>query len=314
MSSTSTSVNSVVIPDAGNEAPRPMHLIDELGTSASSSARCAACLAASAGHDGKMVTPYLDINAANWTIGGSSRNAERGLQSFCPSGVQSARREGLREVLHLRRHDHAPELAPQPRRPQGQGLAVGRAQPRAGVRGALVNAPDERGGGGDPAASASASAGPVGVGRPSPRSSPFSRGQLEARAPRRPRPERGGHVGPELARPGPGRPPRRGVERRTAKACCCRRGGRRVGAQGWPPYRATRTELRAQERGPRPNRVRWPCPRRGGGAGAARGRRRASSAFGSAAAAPTARARARRRTARAPPAPRRPAARPAIRN
>ena len=33
-------------------------------------------------YDGKTVTPYLDINAASWTVGVQTENFERGLQSF----------------------------------------------------------------------------------------------------------------------------------------------------------------------------------------------------------------------------------------
>ena len=52
-----------VIPDAGNEAPRLMHLIDEPGTRRIFVSTMRGMLYG-VSYDGKTVTPYLDINAA----------------------------------------------------------------------------------------------------------------------------------------------------------------------------------------------------------------------------------------------------------
>src|SRR5688572_23405419 len=74
-------VEFAAIPDAGNEAPRLMHLADEPGTKRIFVSTMRGMLY-SLSYDGKTVTPYLDINAANWTIGVQFENPERGLQSF----------------------------------------------------------------------------------------------------------------------------------------------------------------------------------------------------------------------------------------
>jgi glucose/arabinose dehydrogenase len=74
-------VEFAVIPDAGAEAPRLMHLSDEPGTKRIFVSTMRGMLY-SLSYDGKTVTPYLDINAANWTIGVQFENPERGLQSF----------------------------------------------------------------------------------------------------------------------------------------------------------------------------------------------------------------------------------------
>src|SRR5262245_24635600 len=74
-------VEFAVIPDAGTEAPRLMHLIDEPGTKRIFVSTMRGMLYGLS-YDGKTVAPYLDINAANWTVGVQFENAERGLQSF----------------------------------------------------------------------------------------------------------------------------------------------------------------------------------------------------------------------------------------
>lgn len=74
-------VEFAVIPDAGTEAPRLMHLLDEPGTKRIFVSTMRGMLY-SLGYDGKSVTPYLDVNAANWSIGVQFENPERGLQSF----------------------------------------------------------------------------------------------------------------------------------------------------------------------------------------------------------------------------------------
>jgi glucose/arabinose dehydrogenase len=74
-------VEFAVIPDAGNEAPRLMHLSDEPGTKRIFVSTMRGMLY-SVSYDGKTVTPYLDINAGNWTVGVQFENPERGLQSF----------------------------------------------------------------------------------------------------------------------------------------------------------------------------------------------------------------------------------------
>ena len=60
----------------------------------------------SVSYDGKTVTPYLDINAPKWGVGVQSQGRERGFQSFAFHPQFSQRgHAGLRQVLHLHRHD-----------------------------------------------------------------------------------------------------------------------------------------------------------------------------------------------------------------
>jgi glucose/arabinose dehydrogenase len=70
------------IPDAdGGEAPRLMHMVTETGTKRLFvSAMRGAIYAVS--YDGKKVSPYLDINAANWAFPVQFAFSERGLQSI----------------------------------------------------------------------------------------------------------------------------------------------------------------------------------------------------------------------------------------
>ena len=71
-----------VIPDAdGAEAPRLMHLVDEPGSKRMFVSTMRGKLYG-VGYDGKTVTEYLDINAANWNIGVQFQGSERGFQSF----------------------------------------------------------------------------------------------------------------------------------------------------------------------------------------------------------------------------------------
>jgi glucose/arabinose dehydrogenase len=74
-------VEFAVIPEAGTEAPRLMHLTDEPGTKRIFVSTMQGMLY-SLSYDGKTVTPYLDINAASWSVGVQTENFERGLQSF----------------------------------------------------------------------------------------------------------------------------------------------------------------------------------------------------------------------------------------
>jgi glucose/arabinose dehydrogenase len=74
-------VEFAVIPDAGTEAPRLMHLIDEPATKRIFVSTMRGMLYG-VSYDGKTVTPYLDINAASWSVGVQTENFERGLQSF----------------------------------------------------------------------------------------------------------------------------------------------------------------------------------------------------------------------------------------
>jgi glucose/arabinose dehydrogenase len=74
-------VEFAVIPDAGKDAPRLMHLVDEPATKRIFVSTMQGLLY-SVSYDGKTVTPYLDINASTWTIGVQFENPERGLQSF----------------------------------------------------------------------------------------------------------------------------------------------------------------------------------------------------------------------------------------
>jgi hypothetical protein len=75
-------IEFATIPDAdGGEAPRLMHMLDEAGTKRLFVSTMRGMLY-SVGYDGKDVTPYLDINAANWGVGVQFSGSERGVQSF----------------------------------------------------------------------------------------------------------------------------------------------------------------------------------------------------------------------------------------
>jgi len=70
------------IPDTETgEAPRLMHMVDEPGTKRLFVNTMRGALY-SVSYDGKTVTPYLDINAANWGVGVQFAGSERGVQSF----------------------------------------------------------------------------------------------------------------------------------------------------------------------------------------------------------------------------------------
>jgi glucose/arabinose dehydrogenase len=75
-------VEFATIPDADNgDAPRMMHMVDEPGTKRLFVSTMRGALYG-VSYDGKKVTPYLDVNAANWNVGVQSAGSERGLQSF----------------------------------------------------------------------------------------------------------------------------------------------------------------------------------------------------------------------------------------
>src|SRR5262249_32030529 len=70
------------IPDAdGGEAPRLMHMIPEPGTKRLFVSTMRGAIY-SISYDGKKVTSYIDVNAADWKVGVQSGGSERGLQSF----------------------------------------------------------------------------------------------------------------------------------------------------------------------------------------------------------------------------------------
>jgi hypothetical protein len=69
------------IPDTETgEAPRLMHMVDEPGTNRLFVNTMRGALY-SVSYDGKTVTPYLDINAANWGVSVQFAGSERGVQS-----------------------------------------------------------------------------------------------------------------------------------------------------------------------------------------------------------------------------------------
>ena len=74
-------VEFATIPDVNGEAPRMMHFVDEPGTR-----RIVVSLMTGAlytiSYDGKVVTPYLDVNAPAWNVSVQSEGSERGVQSF----------------------------------------------------------------------------------------------------------------------------------------------------------------------------------------------------------------------------------------
>ena len=74
-------VEFATIPDVKGEAPRLMHLVDEPGTRRIFVSVMTGQLY-SISYDGKVVTPYLDVNAPNWNVSVQSDGFERGVQSF----------------------------------------------------------------------------------------------------------------------------------------------------------------------------------------------------------------------------------------
>ncbi len=74
-------VEFATIPDVAGAAPRMMHFADEPGTKRMFVSVMTGVLY-SLSYDGKVVAPYLDINAANWNVQVQSGGAERGVQSF----------------------------------------------------------------------------------------------------------------------------------------------------------------------------------------------------------------------------------------
>ena len=69
------------IPDVGGQAPRLMHFVSEPGTKRNFVSVMTGQLY-SLSYDGKVVTPYLDVNAETWGVNVQSNGAERGVQSF----------------------------------------------------------------------------------------------------------------------------------------------------------------------------------------------------------------------------------------
>jgi hypothetical protein len=74
-------VEFATIPDVKGEAPRMMHLVDEPGTRRIFVSVMTGQLY-SISYDGKVITPYLDVNAPNWNVSVQSDGFERGVQSF----------------------------------------------------------------------------------------------------------------------------------------------------------------------------------------------------------------------------------------
>jgi hypothetical protein len=74
-------IEFAVIPDVGGDAPRMMLLVDEPGTRRLFVNEMRGALF-SVSRDGKVVTPYLDINAPAWDVSVQFANSERGFQSF----------------------------------------------------------------------------------------------------------------------------------------------------------------------------------------------------------------------------------------
>ena len=69
------------LPQVGGEAARTMLLVNEPGTRRLFVNDMRGPLY-TVSYDGKTVTPYVDINAANWGVGVQSQGRERGFQSF----------------------------------------------------------------------------------------------------------------------------------------------------------------------------------------------------------------------------------------
>jgi hypothetical protein len=69
------------LPDVGGEAARMMLLVNEPGTRRLFVNDMRGPLY-TVSYDGKVVTPYVDINASNWGVNVQSQGRERGFQSF----------------------------------------------------------------------------------------------------------------------------------------------------------------------------------------------------------------------------------------
>jgi hypothetical protein len=74
-------VEFATVPDAGGTAPRIMTMVSEPGTRRFFASDMNGRLYAISS-DGKTVTPYLDLTAADWKVGVQAGGSERGLQSF----------------------------------------------------------------------------------------------------------------------------------------------------------------------------------------------------------------------------------------
>ena len=78
---TVNAVDFATLPDFGTEAPRMMLLVDEPGTRRLFVNTMRGPLY-SVSYDGKTVTEYLDVNAAQWGVPVQFSGTERGFQSF----------------------------------------------------------------------------------------------------------------------------------------------------------------------------------------------------------------------------------------
>lgn len=74
-------VEHATIPDVGGQAPRMMHFVGEPGTKRNFVSVMTGQLY-SLSYDGKVLTPYLDVNAESWGVKVESNGFERGVQSF----------------------------------------------------------------------------------------------------------------------------------------------------------------------------------------------------------------------------------------
>jgi hypothetical protein len=74
-------VEFATIPGVGGAVPRIMTMVNEPGTRRLFASDMTGRLYAIS-YDGKTVTPYLDLTAAEWQVGVQSMGNERGLQSF----------------------------------------------------------------------------------------------------------------------------------------------------------------------------------------------------------------------------------------
>src|SRR5262245_41280217 len=74
-------VEFATIPDFNGAAPRIMTMLHEPGTQRFFASDMNGKLYAISS-DGKTVTPYLDLTAADWKVGVQAQNSERGFQSF----------------------------------------------------------------------------------------------------------------------------------------------------------------------------------------------------------------------------------------
>src|SRR5512132_3832580 len=74
-------VEFAAVPDVGGEAARMMVLVNEPGTRRLFVNDMRGSLY-TVSYDGKTVTPYVDINASQWSVNVQSQGRERGFQSF----------------------------------------------------------------------------------------------------------------------------------------------------------------------------------------------------------------------------------------